>query len=77
MYKKSFADPSILLLAIFATFIVYLGSYYSSDKERNRFNNNKSVILHDNQESQEITNIMAWSFIIIASFGLLILYEHI
>ena len=52
-----------------------MGAYYSSDIERSKYyQDNIHKSLRRRQPIQEINNKMAWSFILIASSGLLLLY---
>ncbi|ETO11138.1 hypothetical protein RFI_26237 [Reticulomyxa filosa] len=91
-YNAKFWDLTMFVMIMVATAVVGLGetkkkkkkgAYYSSDKERNKYFSilrGQNIALHyfrDRQEVQEIDVAMAWSFVIVASIGLLTMFYFV
>lgn len=75
-YKSSPYDSGMFVMILLSTFLVGLGAWYSSDAERAKMycSNNNRMRLRRRAPIQEIDKTMAWSFILVASTGLLTLY---
>eukprot|EP01084_Bolivina_argentea_P277759 474340_1 len=70
-------DISMFIMIFVSTLLVGIGAYYSSDIERSKMYNLNANIGHGFRRRapiQEINTKMAWSFILLASSGLLMLY---
>eukprot|EP00485_Elphidium_margaritaceum_P005748 CAMPEP_0202689728 /NCGR_PEP_ID=MMETSP1385-20130828/4926_1 /ASSEMBLY_ACC=CAM_ASM_000861 /TAXON_ID=933848 /ORGANISM="Elphidium margaritaceum" /LENGTH=507 /DNA_ID=CAMNT_0049344907 /DNA_START=40 /DNA_END=1563 /DNA_ORIENTATION=+ len=77
-YKSTIYDSGMIVMVLVATLLVFLGAYYSSDTEREMYdaaNSGSSYkSLRRTVPVQVINNQMAWSFVVVASTGLLVLY---
>ena len=75
-YKSSPYDSGMFVMIFISTLLVFAGAWYSSDTERNKmyYSTNNRMRLRQRAPIQEINKEMAWSFILIASTGLLTLY---
>ena len=76
-YNKMIFDNTMIVMIFISTFLVGLGAYYSSDIERSRYYGGSIRSFRIQQESQEIDASMAWSFVVVASLGLLTLFYFI